>query len=509
MGIKPRAVAETINLTQATAIEVGQNTVDSAIAELITRDKIKLIADLSLYCDPTGDDNNDGKSPTSAFATLQRAIDEVYQYDLNGFLATIYLADGTYADSQPFRLNNVLGGVNRRENLSVGAHISIIGNIANPENVVFSQNFHFSSPTTWWSVSGLTVERTAGAAATVFGDGTIASISDFRYNRIGATGANKNLFEAQRGCLFFLSGKIYVKAKIRGFLYTQVSAQTICSGLEVVLEDPGVSSPYASAFIRCELESLVSGNTSFSTINPELWTGAKFLLGTYSRINFNTNNLDILPGNGYQIVDSLAGSTSYFGSQIAANIWHSDEVNALTTFNVNDDGKIHRYCILTANYTINLPTVKLDSTYTFDLINSESSTANILLYDSPGGNSIATIPPGKRIRGFNLYQALGDKSSRWIIDRFESLGTTVKNQSGITNVAGAGNVQTQIIFPQPFPTTPNVQVSLIWGYNASTNGSLTERGFVLDGDPSPTGFTVRGVGEVNSLDKISWLATLP
>ncbi len=75
-------------------------------------------------------------------------------------------------------------------------------------------------------------------------------------------------------------------------------------------------------------------------------------------------------------------------------------------------------------------------------------------------------------------------------------------QSGIQQVSAAGTVQTNITFPQQFATVPNVQVTLI----TDGSGTFTDRGLVLEGEPTTTGFTVKGVGNVTALDKISWIA---
>lgn len=87
---------------------------------------------------------------------------------------------------------------------------------------------------------------------------------------------------------------------------------------------------------------------------------------------------------------------------------------------------------------------------------------------------------------------------------FKALSSVI--QSGITNVSGAGSSVTSIVFPTPFASAPNVQVTLIWEHNVSTNPSLTTRAVALSGEPTATGFDVMGIDNVNVLDKISWTA---
>ena len=56
-----------------------------------------LQAPLDLYVATTGSDGNDGLDPAAPFATWQRAWSEIINnYDLNGYVVTVWGADGTY-----------------------------------------------------------------------------------------------------------------------------------------------------------------------------------------------------------------------------------------------------------------------------------------------------------------------------------------------------------------------------------------------------------------------------
>lgn len=58
-----------------------------------------LTADLTLYVRANGSDNNDGFTPTSAFATPQHAIDYAYNtLQLNGFGVTIDIGSGSFPE---------------------------------------------------------------------------------------------------------------------------------------------------------------------------------------------------------------------------------------------------------------------------------------------------------------------------------------------------------------------------------------------------------------------------
>lgn len=83
-----------------------------------------LSADRSYYVNAaTGSDSNSGLSAGSAFATIQKAVDVASSLNLNGFTATIAVANGTYANFSTPRA-------------AAGGTITIVGNNAAPENVV-------------------------------------------------------------------------------------------------------------------------------------------------------------------------------------------------------------------------------------------------------------------------------------------------------------------------------------------------------------------------------------
>lgn len=89
-----------------------------------------LFANLTLYVNAsTGNDNNLGTSPSSAFATIQAALGAIYHnYDFNGHSSTVNVANGTYSISAANATLISMPGVPMGHNGSV----SIIGNTASP-----------------------------------------------------------------------------------------------------------------------------------------------------------------------------------------------------------------------------------------------------------------------------------------------------------------------------------------------------------------------------------------
>lgn len=122
----------------------------------------------------TGNDSNDGFTPATAFATLQRALDLVIdEWDLAGWTVTINVADGTYNQDLQFR---PLIGAGRLE---------MIGNQATPSNVVLngSVSVEGSSPGDY-ILRGMRISKPSGDAIAVFNHGKL-QISDIDFSLSG------------------------------------------------------------------------------------------------------------------------------------------------------------------------------------------------------------------------------------------------------------------------------------------------------------------------------------
>ena len=82
-----------------------------------------LLANTDLYVNgATGNDSNNGLSPATALATLQRAVDRAYGFPPSQFTITVHVADGTYVGA----MTPVFQGPN----------VVITGNASTPSNVV-------------------------------------------------------------------------------------------------------------------------------------------------------------------------------------------------------------------------------------------------------------------------------------------------------------------------------------------------------------------------------------
>lgn len=87
----------------------------------------RLTANRTYYVATTGNDSNDGLSSGTPFLTIQKAVDVIAQtLDLNGYVVTVQLADGTYT-----------AGIT--DKAFVGSQsITITGNTTTPANVLIS-----------------------------------------------------------------------------------------------------------------------------------------------------------------------------------------------------------------------------------------------------------------------------------------------------------------------------------------------------------------------------------
>ena len=91
----------------------------------IVSQRTQLHANANYYVATTGSDSNPGTSG-SPFATLQHAVNILYTLDLNGYTATVNVADGTYTTG--FSCNGPF----------VGGVPQITGDVATPSNCIIS-----------------------------------------------------------------------------------------------------------------------------------------------------------------------------------------------------------------------------------------------------------------------------------------------------------------------------------------------------------------------------------
>ncbi|WP_341913297.1 hypothetical protein [Ferrovibrio terrae] len=108
---------------RATIVSDGTNYVTSESPA-----RCRLGAATSFYVATTGSDTNHGLTTGAPFATIQHAIDVIAKaIDLNGYRATVQVADGTYS-----------AGAAVRAPFTGGGEVFVIGNVTTPANCVIS-----------------------------------------------------------------------------------------------------------------------------------------------------------------------------------------------------------------------------------------------------------------------------------------------------------------------------------------------------------------------------------
>jgi hypothetical protein len=258
--------------------------------------RTRLAGPLDLYVSTTGSDTNNGLSPTQAFASVTAAYNDIRdRYDLNGYQATIHVADGSY-------------GPQYCANAIVGPPVNIIGNATTPDNVLFNN----ANGATFIVNLGATVnlqgfKLTSGGA---LGDyynqpcGLVvnqAAVCTFHNLDFGVC-AQAHMMSTAGGVLsvpgqgysYTVSGNapVHLSAWLAGYIAIADSHITI------------VNNPaFSTAFAHMNAGGVLAGwNCTFTGTA----TGPKHLADTNGVILTNTGNVNYFPG-------SVAGTVSTGG----------------------------------------------------------------------------------------------------------------------------------------------------------------------------------------------------
>lgn len=212
-----------------------------------------LQADLNLYVSTTGSDSNDGLDPARPFLTLQKAWSEIVSnYDLNGFVATVNIADGTYnagvsATSAPLGGNSGAGSVIFK---------SSSGNAANVTVTAAAGNTFLAQGGASYTLQDITVSATGTlASAVVAGPGGIIAVSGLRFG--AATQAQLNA----SGGFIQASGNYSVVAGAPYHAVASFPGVFTNAGRTITL----VGTPaFSGAWVYCEQGRVDSSSTLYS-----------------------------------------------------------------------------------------------------------------------------------------------------------------------------------------------------------------------------------------------------
>ena len=120
-------LAAIVDAAGLTLDKTNNNQVLQALRQML---RFKLSQDETFYISPTGNDSDDGLTPTTAFLTGQAAWDAALLVDLNGHSLFLQFANGTYT--------NPINCQGRPLGLGANNGIVITGNMAQPSQVIFS-----------------------------------------------------------------------------------------------------------------------------------------------------------------------------------------------------------------------------------------------------------------------------------------------------------------------------------------------------------------------------------
>lgn len=212
-----------------------------------------LSANLSLYVATTGSDSNDGLDPTAPFLTLQRAWSEVVNsYDLNGFVISIQVADGTYsagiiATSAPLGGNSGTGSVIILATSGVAANV-IINSTGN--NCFAQGGAQFTLRNITLTASG------ANALCVVAGSGGIIAIDGVRF---GAS--TQGHMDAVNGGFIQCVSNYSIVGGAQYHIVASAGGQVINASRTVTLTG---TPAFGGAYAYCDQGRLDSSSTTYS-----------------------------------------------------------------------------------------------------------------------------------------------------------------------------------------------------------------------------------------------------
>ncbi|USE79475.1 hypothetical protein NDR89_23070 [Cupriavidus gilardii] len=269
-------------------IEVVYDGTQFQMVSLSRNGRTLLVANRSYYVATTGNDNNDGLSPGTAFATLQKAWDTIKNtLDLGGFAVTVNVATGTYAPLLP-------------SGFVIGA--------TGPGSVTFAG----SSATISTSTLSAAIGASAGAQLTVTGFTVSNSLTDA--SGITSTGYG-TLVAVGSGMAFEFCSGSHMLAHSGGIINV-VASYAITSGASAHLNTANNGAIALQGGITVAISGTQGFPTAFalatglSQINAGGVTftgtgsGTRYNVGSNSMINSSGGGPNYFPGH----IDGVSGS---------------------------------------------------------------------------------------------------------------------------------------------------------------------------------------------------------
>lgn len=244
-----------------------------------------LSADLNLFVATTGNDNNNGTSPSTPFATIQAAVNAVmHNYDFNGFAPIINVANGTYTSGAKVSGSPLgIGGTRQ---------LTIIGNSATPTACVINvtnDSCFLGFNGAFFAVTGFALSATGTAQSQGAGVLSFSSAISVVGGMSFGTCAFAHIYAS--GGVVSVSGAYNITANspthfgadASGFVNIISVTATIAGGLT-----------FSAAFATSQRAGLIQiATSSFPGSTP---TCTRFIVAQNGVISTNGGGVNIFPG---------------------------------------------------------------------------------------------------------------------------------------------------------------------------------------------------------------------
>ena len=263
-----------------------QNLAIQTLTRVVQMQREPLAANRTYYVATTGSDTNNGLSDSTPFLTIQKAVNVIAaDLDLNGYTATVQVADGTYTGA--VTLKNVAG-------FSTAGDVIIQGNSSTPTNVVVSITggtcFSATDLATAWRLKDMQLTTTGAGTQCIHAIRSHVEFSGLDFGAVGQshlTSQRQAAIEATGNYTISGGGLGHATATEQGFIILINRTVTISN-----------TPAFSGAFARCPATGggsvIRAGNMTFSGTGA---TGSRYTVALNSVIDTAGGGATYFPGN--------------------------------------------------------------------------------------------------------------------------------------------------------------------------------------------------------------------
>ena len=258
------------------------------LKELDGNSRERLTGARTYYVSPTGDDSADGLTPSTAFLTIQYALDTICGLDIDVYDVTVQLLDGTYTLTQNLEFRNPVGS----------GDIILVGNGSNTIiDCVGTHRISISLGSGRVSVTlkNLQLDNTGGTVGSntyiFISNSSFVTLEDLTF--VGD--ADKFVFVGSKGlCSFRGTHDISGNNVNEAYVADNLSQISTVFSLTQTFEVGG--SNWNFQFIRADVGSVVSFNNANVTFNGSA-TGGRYLANLNGIIRTFGGGVNFFPGS--------------------------------------------------------------------------------------------------------------------------------------------------------------------------------------------------------------------